>query len=97
MQCPRAKKAKKPKHKFTHGEPGYLVAITGIPPEGWEYDYDPPPWALELSEPKRVMGRWMTTPNDIEAGHHGTGSRWVPAVKGNLITCTTECGFMGAE
>ena len=80
--CPRAKKAKKPDHKMARGEPGFAVAPTGIPPEGWPYDYDPPPEALEPSE-KRYRGKW-------------DGSRWVPASRGRLATCVA-CGLVGAS
>lgn len=85
MTCPRARKAKKPKHKFDRGEPGFDIAVTGIPEDGWPYDYKPPPEALELIE-KRYAGSWQGP----------DGSRWEPAPRGNLVTCATGCGFVGA-
>ena len=95
-KCPRAKKAKKASHKLKgQVEPGYLVAVTGIPPEGWPYDYDPPDLALETST-KRYAGHWARDPGNYLTDAVGQGGVWVPARRGNLIHCA-NCDLLGAS
>ena len=91
--CPRAKKAKKNKHKFVRAEPGYSVAITifswaesiFLEEGGWLYDYDPPDHE-DLSE-KRYTGGWQSTNEDVAHGWFTTGSKWIPAQQSHLFSC----------
>lgn len=75
------------KHRLTRGTAGYAVAVTGIPYDGWEYDYPPPPYALELTA-KRFAGGWYPGP-------HGSDGTWRAAPMGNLVTCR-RCELTGA-
>lgn len=97
QRCPRAKKAKKAGHKLVPGEPGFVVANTGLDStaaiHGWPYGYAPPPYVLELVE-QRYLGRWVYDETDVGIDRRGPGSQWVPASVGPLLTCKTECGFM---
>jgi len=104
-KCPRAKKAKKSDHKFKGPEPGYLVAVTGIPPDeldeqgnlvsGWPYDYDPPAYELEPSL-KWYEGQWVRDRDDLLTDGAGQGGVWAPANRGRMITCA-QCGLTGAS
>jgi hypothetical protein len=108
MDCPRSKKAKKSHHKLKQSdERGFLVAVTGIPPEGWQYDYPPTPEALEPVE-SRYEGHWCPGPEykwhdrcGVRPGNtlvqeNSLGGVFVPGPRSNIVTCALGCGLKGA-
>jgi hypothetical protein len=86
--------SKRAKHKLRTSEPGFLVGVTGIPPEGWQYDYDPPEWALEVTT-KHYAGSWRRDPANHLTDALGHGGAFVPAPRGFLIRCS-NCDLTGA-
>lgn len=107
MNCPRAKKAKKSRHKLVKSPVGFAVMVNGFTEdktlydasgrEGWAYDYDPPEYALELTE-KHYSGYWEHDGVDKAIGYRfPQGSRWKPTIPGLLFECSTGCGLVGAK
>ena len=117
MECPRAKKAKKSHHKLKkRSKRGYGVLVNGVmedpfthyDSDGWLYSYDPPEYALELTE-KWYEGHWCpgpefrfhrrcgVRPGMMRVDGAGLGGVFVTAPEGLLIECVTGCGLVGAE
>lgn len=105
--CPRAKKAKKSAHKFRRSDHrGYDLAVTGIAPDGWLYDYEPDECALELSV-KHYDGHWCPgpefkmhercglRPGDSDYDGVTQGSVFVPGPQSLLVECVV-CGMKGS-
>lgn len=100
VNCPRAKKAKKPRHKLVKNPVGFPVMTNGLTESDgpfWPYNYDQPEYVLELIE-KYYSGNWVHDRLDEAMNYRWPqGSYWKPTIPGLLFECSTGCGLIGAE